>query len=113
MAYAHPTALLSPGDIFPEIPFSVNVAPTKVARRAGWNPPANRGPADFRQIFTLPQDQAHLTNSQIQTNQGEDTLANTRVGKALFLTWGSEVESTLRFIERQGRTGKRSWLAAP
>jgi hypothetical protein len=113
MAYAHPTALLSPGDIFPEIPFAVNVAPTRVARRAGWNPPANRGPADFRQILTLPQDQAHLTNSQIHNNQGEDTLASTRIGKALFLTWGSEVESTLRFIERQGRIGKRSWLAAP
>ena len=113
MAYARPTALLSPGDIFPEIPFSVGVAPLRVARRAGWNPPANRGPADFRQIFTLPQDQAALTNSQLLATQGEETLANTRVGKALFLTWGSEVESTLRVIQNQGRVGKRSWLAAP
>jgi hypothetical protein len=67
----------------------------------------------FEEIFTLPQDQAALPNPQLSTNQGEETLANTRVGKALFLTWGSEVESTLRVIEHQGRIGKRTWLAAP
>src|SRR5216683_139398 len=113
MAYARPTALLSPGDIFPEIPFSVSVAPLRVARQSGWNPPAGRGPADFRRIFTLPQHQADLINSQLSTNQGEETLANARVGKALFLTWGSEVESALRIIDHQQRIGKRSWLAAP
>ena len=113
MAYAQPTALLSPGDVFPEIPFSVGVAPIRVARPSGWNPPAGRGPADFRRIFTLPQDHAALTNPQLLTNQGEEALANTRVGKALFLTWGSEVESTLRIIHHQNRVGKRSWLAAP
>jgi hypothetical protein len=86
MAYAHPTAQLSPGDIFPEIPFSVGVAPIRVAKLSGWNPPAGRGPADFRRIFTLPPDQAALPNSQLLASQGEETLANTRVGKAPFLT---------------------------
>lgn len=111
--YARPTTNISPGDIFPDIPFSVSVAPTKVARRSGWNPPAGRGPADFRRIFTLPQDQATLPNPQLSSPQGEDTLANTRFGMALFLTWGSEVESALRIIEHQQRIGKRTWLAAP
>lgn len=113
MAYAHPSALLSPGDIFLEIPFSVGIAPLKVARRSGWNPPAGRGPADFRRIFTLPQDRADLQNNMLSAAQGEDALAHTRVTKALFLTWGSEVESTLRTISRQGRIGNRTWLAAP
>jgi hypothetical protein len=113
MAYAHPTAQLSPGDIFPEIPFAVSIAPIRVARHSGWNPPAGRGPADFRRIFTLPQDQVALPNSELLTNQGEETLGHTRMGKALFLTWGSQVESTLRIIDHQGRTGKRTWLAAP
>src|SRR5207245_4807219 len=93
--------------------FSVSVAPLRIARQSGWNPPAGRGPADFRRIFTLPQHQADLANSQLLTNQGEETVANTRVAKALFLTWGSEVESTLRIIDHQQRIGKRSWLAAP
>ncbi|HXC34215.1 MAG TPA: hypothetical protein VNZ56_17190 [Verrucomicrobiae bacterium] len=112
--YAHPTEEISPGDIFPEIPFSVTLAPTKVARQSGWNPPAGRGPAEFRRIFTLPRDQAELANSQLRTQQGEDVLANMRFGKALFVTWGSEVESTLRRVgEHAGRVGKRSWLAVP
>src|SRR6266850_148385 len=64
MAYARPTALLSPGDIFPEIPFSVGVAPLRIARRSGWNPPAGRGTADFRRIYTLPQDAAGLQNEE-------------------------------------------------
>jgi hypothetical protein len=113
MAYARPTALFSPGDIFSEIPFSVGVAPLRIARRSGWNPPAGRGPADFRRIHTLPQDAAALQNPTLSTNQGEEALAHTRVTKALFLTWGSEVESTLRNIERNGRIGNRTWLAAP
>jgi hypothetical protein len=113
MAYAHPTALLSPGDIFPEIPFSVGVAPLRVARKSGWNPPPGRGPADFRRIYTLPGHAADLGANNLRAVQGEETLAHTRVTKAMFLTWGSEVESTLRTIERQQRMGNRTWLAAP
>jgi hypothetical protein len=77
------------------------------------NPRAGRGPADFRRIFTLPQHQADLQNPRLATTQGEETLAHTRVTKALFLTWGSEVESTMRVIDGQGRVGNRTWLAAP
>jgi hypothetical protein len=116
MAYARPTALLSPGDIFPEIPFSVGIAPLRVAKRHGWTPPAGRGPAEFRRIYTLPQDQeqfAQLPNPSLSTVQGEETLAHTRLTKALFLTWGSQVESAERNIERTGRVGNRTWLAAP
>jgi hypothetical protein len=112
--YAHITADISPGDIFCDIPFSVVVAPTRVARQSGWNPPAGRGPVDFRRIFTIPRDQTDLTNPQLNTQQGEEVLANARFGKALFLTWGSQVESTMRRIsDSDGRVRKLSWLAAP
>jgi hypothetical protein len=111
--YAHPTADISPGDVFTEIPFSVAVAPTRVARTHSYSPPAGRGPAEFKRIYTLPQDLAALTNSRLSSQQGEDILANVRFGKALFLSWGSEVESTLRAIEHSGRIGKRAWLSAP
>src|SRR5207249_3841422 len=102
-----------PGECHLALPISTSTHPPLVTRSSGWNPPADRGPADFRRIFTLPQHQAALPNPQLSTNQGEETLANTRVGKALFLTWGSEVEPTLRVIEHQGRIGKRTWIAAP
>ena len=109
--YAHPAAQISPGDIFAEIPFAVSVAPTKVARNPGYNPKVGRGPADFRQIYTLPGDV--LLNSKLATQQGEEILGNARVSKALFLSWGSEVDTILRAIGRSGRIGKRAWLAAP
>jgi hypothetical protein len=113
MAYAKPTTLLSPGDIFPEIPFSVGIAPLRVAKKYGYTPPAGRGPADFRRIYTLPGHAADLGANDLRTVKGEETLAHTRINKALFLTWGSEVESTLRTIDRQKRVGNRTWLAAP
>jgi hypothetical protein len=112
--YAHPTPQISPGDIFPSIPFSVLVSPLKIARNEGYTPAKGRGPADFRRIFTLPNDQTQINNLRIDTTQGEETVSTTRSGMALFLTWGSEVESTERRIAgNNGKAGKRSWLAAP
>jgi hypothetical protein len=111
--YAHATPQISPGDIFPSIPFPVVVHPLKIARNEGYTPRAGRGPAEFRRIHTIPGDEATITNLTLATTQGEETLARTRVGMALFLTWGSEVESTERRIAQNGRVGKRSWLAAP
>jgi hypothetical protein len=111
--YAHPTANISPGDIFPDIPFSIAVAPTRVARTHSYTPRTGYGPAEFKRIYTLPHDLPALSNPQLSTQQGEDMLANARFGKALFLSWGSEVDSTLRAIDRSRRIGKRAWLAAP
>jgi hypothetical protein len=54
------------------------------------------------------------SNNRIETPEGEETLASTRVSKAIFLTWGSRVESTeRRIVEDNGRIGKQGWLAAP
>jgi len=111
--YAHPTALLSPGDVFPRLPFSITTAPLRVARLSGWNPPAGREPAEFRKIFTLPQDAQRLSNLRIETQQREDTLASTRVTMGMLLTWGSQIEADQVRVETQGRVGKLAWLAAP
>jgi hypothetical protein len=112
--YAHPTTLLSPGDIFPSLPFNVLTSPIRIARRHAYNPPAGRGPAEFRRIYTFPNDVAQLQGGvQIETQQGEETLATTRVVKGMLLTWGSQIEADERTIENQGRVGRRGWLAAP
>jgi hypothetical protein len=112
--YAHPTPQLSPGDIFPSLPFAVLVSPLRVARKHAYNPPAGRGPAEFRRIYTLPGDAEQLPGgSQIETQQGEETLAANRVVKGMLLTWGSQIEADERTIEHQGRVGKKGWLAAP
>lgn len=112
--YAHPTPLLSPGDIFPSLPFTILTSPTRVARPSAWNPPAGRGPAEFKRIYTLPGEAAQLQpGSRIETQQCEETLATTRVVKGMLLTWGSQIESDERTIQNQGRVGRKGWLAAP
>ena len=109
--YAHPTELISPGDIFPSIPFPIVVSPLKVARRAGHRPRGGRGPADFRQIYTLPEEEPN--DLHLSTSEGEETLAITRCVKGMFLAWGSDVEDDERRFADRGRVGKRGWLAAP
>lgn len=108
--YAHPSNLLSPGDIFPEIPFPVLTHPLKLARKR--NPPGAGGGADnFREVYTSP---VMPPNSRLELPEGEESLAHTRLAKALFITWGSDVENDERGIaERGGRVQRRSWIAAP
>src|SRR5208337_240138 len=111
--YAHPTSLVSPGDIFPEIPISLVVPPLRVVRKSKFTPKAKFGQQDLRRVFTLPVDSGNLGATTIATKSGEDTLANTRVGLALFLSWGSQVEADEREVSRSGEPKRKAWLAAP
>jgi hypothetical protein len=52
-------------------------------------------------------------NLRFTTAPGEDVLAPTRTHKAIFLTWGSDVESDERRFAENGKIKGRSWLAAP
>jgi hypothetical protein len=111
--YAHPTALISPGDIFPAVPFSVSVPPLRIARKSKLNPPAKFGPQDLRRIFVLPDEAEKITDLRIEQKQGEEALHSTRVGPGIFLSWGSQVEADERDASAGGKTKNRSWLAAP
>jgi hypothetical protein len=111
--YAHASPLISPGDIFPEIPISVSVPPLRVVRKSKFSPKAKFGPQDIRRIFTLPQDIEALTEPKLKTQVGEETLTTTRVGLAMFLSWGSQVEADERDIARRGDPRRKGWLAAP
>ena len=111
--YARPTDLISPGDIFPEIPISISVPPIKVVRKSKFTAPAKFGSQDLRRIYTLPQDAASLADLRIRTKAGEETLATTRVGLAMFLSWGSQVEADERDLRLKGKAQNKGWLAAP
>jgi hypothetical protein len=111
--YARPTQLISPGDIFPEIPITVSVPPIKVARKSKYNPPAKFGPQDLRRIFKLPEEAALVANLRLSMRPGEEALVTTRVGPAIFLSWGSQVEADERDLRDQSKPKNKSWLAAP
>lgn len=109
--YARPQTEIFPGDISPSIPFPVVTAPLKIARPLPYTPKAGKTPVDSRRIHTMPD--ATLINSKLEISNGEDALAKTRCSKAIFLTWGSDVDSDELRITEHGKVGKRGWLAAP
>jgi hypothetical protein len=111
--YARPTTLISPGDIFPDIPITISIPPPKILRKSPFNPPAKFAHHDLRRVFTLPQDAAELNKSQMNTKAGEETLAATRTGMAMFLSWGSQVEADERELLGKGKAQRKGWLAAP
>jgi len=111
--YAHPTELISPGDVFPDIPVTVSVPPTKILRKSNFNPKAKFGPQDLRRAFTLPDEAKQLGATSIDAPAGEETVAHTRIGLAMFLSWGSQVEADERDVAANGDKGRKRWLAAP
>jgi hypothetical protein len=111
--YAHPTAPISPGDIFPSIPISISVPPIKVARKSKYSPPARVGPQDLRRIYALPADADKVPDLHLEAKGGEETLATTRIGLAMFLSWGSQVEADERDLAETGKAKMKGWLAAP
>lgn len=111
--YAHPTSLISPGDVFPDIPVSISIPPLRVVRKSKFVPKAKFGPQDLRRIYTLPTDAGEINDLKIGTKHGEETIAATRQGLAMFLSWGSQVEADEREIEKSGDPQRKGWIAAP
>jgi hypothetical protein len=112
--YAHPTDQISPGDIFPSIPISVSLPPLRIVRKTNYNPPKQFADQDLRRLFTLPVDVDKVPDSHLETKAGEETIAATRVGPVIFLSWGSQVEGDEREMEQaKGKSKGKAWLAAP
>ncbi len=112
--YAHPTSDISPGDIYPDVPIAVIVPPLRVLRPSKLNVPRKFGPQVLRRVFSLPEDAGKLENSNIQGKGGEETVAVSRAGLAMLLSWGSQIEADERDMEKRGgKAQNRGWLAAP
>lgn len=110
--YARPTELLSPGDVFPELPVGSVSYPLKVVRRSGWNPPADRGPQELWRAYSGPEIET-LPNLRLRSSEGESVIASARGVKAMLLSWGSQIEEDVRNFQSSGRAGGKCWLAAP
>jgi len=111
--YSKPNALLSPGDIFSELPVGSISYPLKVLRKSDYNPAPSRGPQDLRRAFAFPDEQDKLKNLQIRSKEGESVVASARLCKAMLLSWGSQIEEDLRNLEKSGRAQGKVWLLAP
>lgn len=106
--YVKADAVLSPGDILAPLPHSRIPKPLKVARKfSGSLPKGSKHQGELREVFEVgkrePKPQFNWDPP------GEDILVKVRMSKAVFLTWGSEVEDD----ERGGDLHRKDWLIVP
>jgi hypothetical protein len=101
-------SLISPGDIFDQLPYTRIPKPLRVARKFSGSLPKGVGVrGELREVFEYGRDR--IDPPPNFKPPGEDVLCNTKMAKAIFLTWGSEVEDD----QRSGKLPKREWLIAP
>jgi hypothetical protein len=111
--YSRPNDLLSPGDIFPELPLGSISHPLKILRKSDYNPSPKRGPQDLRRAYAFPQDEVMLKDIQIRAQKGESLLAAGRLCKTMLLSWGSQIEEDLRNYEKRGSAQGKAWIFVP
>ncbi|MGA2608020.1 MAG: hypothetical protein ABSH01_11260 [Terriglobia bacterium] len=108
--YAKAGSLISPGDIFDGLPYIRVPSPLKVSRKVSFSlPPKYKLEGELHEVFEVGRHNPTPGFNLDPKGQGEDVLSTARMSKAIFLTWGSEVEGD----ERSGRLYKKDWLIAP
>jgi len=101
-------SLISPGDLFGQLPYARIPRPLRIARKFSGSLPKSvivRG--ELREVFEPGRDT--IDPPPNFEPPGEDALCNAKMARAIFLTWGSEVEDD----QRGGKLQKKEWLIAP
>ncbi|MBI1955619.1 MAG: hypothetical protein HYS38_04430 [Acidobacteria bacterium] len=106
--YVAAGSLISPGGIFDRLPYCRTPNPIRAARKPSYSlPKTYKIVGELREIFEVGK---HTPQPDFNFEPpGEEILTNGRMAKAIFLTWGSEVEDD----ERSGKLHKKDWLVAP
>jgi hypothetical protein len=101
-------SLISPGDILDKLP-PVKLPPAlRVARKWSYNlPPKYRVTGELHEVLEIGKN-LDLQRSRLDS-AGEQILVSAKAARAIFLTWGSEVEDD----ERSGKVDRKDWLIAP
>jgi hypothetical protein len=103
-------SLISPGDVFDALPYIRIPRPLKVSRKVAFSlPPRCKIQGELREILEVGKHHPVPQFDFDPKGQGEEVLSTGKISKAIFLTWGSEVEGD----ERSGKLHKKDWLIAP
>lgn len=106
--YVKAGSLISPGDLFDTMPYHRVPKPLRVARKTAFTlPKTYKVQGELREILQVGKDNP-IPDFNFAP-PGEDILSNAKMAKAIFLTWGSEVEGD----EISGNLHKKNWLIAP
>lgn len=112
--YRPPSTLISPGDIFPEIPCSLLTSPLKVSRKTAYTPPIERGPQELHRVYEHPSRTGSLVPPvTVNSTGGEDCLAYARLGRGILLSYDCLIEADLRDRASSGPRKSRAWHVAP
>jgi hypothetical protein len=108
--YERAGSLLSPGDIFETLPHIRVPSPIRIARKIRFTLPRRwKFDGELREILEVGKHHPDPEFDFDPRGDGEETLSIGKMSKAIFLTWGSEVEDD----ERSGKLHKKDWLIAP
>ena len=111
--YEKTGSLISPGDIFEVLPYVRVPSPLKVARKVSFSLPQKtekyKVQGELREILEVGKHTPDPAFDFDPKKQGEEAISSARITKAIFLTWGSEVEDD----QRSGKLHKKDWLIAP
>ena len=106
--YERAGSFISPGDILGRLPYTRIPRPLRVTRKVPFSLPKKYTiQGQLREVFEVGR---HTPEPDFNFEPpGEEIISNGKMSKAIFLTWGSEVEDD----ERSGNLQKRDWLIAP
>jgi hypothetical protein len=106
--YEKTGTLLSPGDFLAPLPYTRVPKPLRVARKIARTLPRQFNiQGELREILELGK---HNPEPAFDFGvPGEEILSRAQMARAVFLTWGSEVEGD----QRGGDLHKKIWLIAP
>lgn len=108
--YERAGSLISPGDLLGPVVFTRAPKPLKVARKIPRSLPKSfKIQGELREILEVGKHEAHPEFDFDPAGEGEEILSRARMSRAVFLTWGSEVEDD----ERGGNLHRKDWLIAP
>jgi hypothetical protein len=107
-------AIISPGDIYPNVPVSFLLYPPKISRVSAYTPKSERGPQEFRRIYSHPADTKGLNPPvAINKKEGEECLAVARIGVGVLLSHGCKIDEDLKNRQQAGVQRGIVWHLAP
>lgn len=106
--YDRAGSLVTPGDLFENMAYYRVRYPFKVVRKYAKNLPAKlQTGRELKEVFEVGKEAPRPPLNF--SPPGEEAIGNLKFARAIFLTWGSEVDSDIR----DGNVASRDWHIAP
>lgn len=108
--WREPGGLISPGDVYPQVPASYLPYPLTLIKRYS----QNLKPKFDTKLYTIATFGTDpVLKHTLDQPGGDDTVSRSRLAAGMLLSWGSEIEADLRSYQARGKAKGMTWLTAP